>query len=326
MKAERRHELKHNELSDWLGERMEWLQPHATGIVLGIVLLAVILIASAWYWGGKNQASSRAWSRYFEAFNDREPQKSLEALAADQSGSKAAWWALLTVADMQLGQGATLLYSNRAEAQKQLDQAKASFLRVEAADDPLLKTRARLGLAKVYESLFMPDEALKYYEQVAAAEKDSAIGKSAAESATRLKSQEKSEFFAWFAKQTPKRPAPLPGIGGSVPGIPGMPELSSRPDIGLTPGVLEGTTPGVTSDSSTGLPGTTPGLPPPAEPTPETTAPKTSEPPATPAPEPKADAPKAESPKPESPKADEPPAPSAKSDAAPAAAAEKKPD
>lgn len=329
MKAERRHELKHNELSDWLGERMELLQPHATGIVLGIVLLAVILIASAWYWGGKSQASSRAWSRYFEAFNDREPQKSLEALAADQSGSKAAWWALLTVADMQLGQGATLLYSDRAEAQKQLDQAKASFLRVEAADDPMLKTRARLGLAKVYESLFQPAEALKYYEQVAVSEKDSAIGKSAAEAVTRLKSQEKGEFFEWFAKQTPnKRPAALPGIGGNVPGLPGMPELSSRPDIGLTPGVLDGTMPGVAPGPDTPLPGTTPGLPRPAEPTPETTAPKSEQPPAV---ESKADAPKAaepktESPQPESAKAAEPSTPSARPDAASAAPAEKKPD
>jgi predicted negative regulator of RcsB-dependent stress response len=319
MKAERRHELKHNELSDWLGERMEVLQPHATGIVLGIILLAVILIGGAWYLGGKTQASSRAWSRYFEAFNDRDPQKSLENLAGDASGNKAAWWALLTVADMQLGQGSSLLFSDRTEAQKQLDQAKAGYLRVEAFDDPMLKTRARLGLAKVYESLCKPDEALKYYEQVAASEKDSAIGKSAAEAAARLKNEEDGKFLEWFAKQTPKRPAPMPGIGGNVPGMPGMSDLPSRPDIGLTPGVLEGAAPGVTSDASTGLPGASPGLPPPAEPTTEATAPQADQPPAESKPE---DSKPAE-PKAEAPKTDEPPA---TSDAAPAAAADKKPD
>src|SRR5687767_13440928 len=108
MKAERRHELKHNELADWLGEGMELLKPHATGIVLGLVLLAVIVVGSFWYFGGENHASSLAWSRYFESFNDREPQKALETLASDQSGSKAAWWALMTVADMHLGQGTAL--------------------------------------------------------------------------------------------------------------------------------------------------------------------------------------------------------------------------
>ena len=41
MKAERRHELKHNELADWLGERVETLKPHATGIAFGVILLFV---------------------------------------------------------------------------------------------------------------------------------------------------------------------------------------------------------------------------------------------------------------------------------------------
>src|SRR5205823_2067141 len=37
----------------------------------------------------------------------------------------------------------------------------------------------------------------------------------------------------WFAQQQPKRPAPLPGLGGGFPGLPkDMPE---RADIGLPP-------------------------------------------------------------------------------------------
>jgi tetratricopeptide (TPR) repeat protein len=229
---------------------------------------------------------------------------------------------------MQLGQGSALLYSDRTEAQKQLEQAKASYQRVEAADDSLLKTRARLGLAKVYESLCKPEEALKYYEQVAASEKDSAIGKSAAEAAERLKNQEEGDFLEWFAKQTPKRPAPLPGVGGNVPGMPGMPELSSSPNIGLTPGILDGAAPGAT-----------PGLPPPADAAPAAAAAKTDEPTnepkaddaknddaksgdAKPA-ESKAEATKADATKAESTKPGEPPA---KTEAAPSGAADKKSD
>jgi hypothetical protein len=263
MKAERRHELKHNELADWLGERMEMLKPHATGVLLGIVLLAVILIGSAWYLGGKNQAASRAWSRYFQAFNDREPQKTLDAIAGDQSGSKAAWWAKLAVADMDLGKGAAMLYSDRAEATKLLQQAKDGYSRVEAADDPMLKSRARLGLAKVHESLCNVEEAQKYYELVAKDATSPAIAKAAAADAERLKDKEEAEFLEWFAKQTPKRPAPLPGMGGTVPGLPG--DLPSRPNIGLTPGVLEGVGTETATDAGTGLPPTTPGLPPPAD-------------------------------------------------------------
>jgi hypothetical protein len=81
-----------------------------------------------------------------------------------------------------------------------------------------------------------------------------------------------------------------------------MPDLSSRPDIGLTPGVLEGGAPG---------------LPPPAAATPETTTPEAT---------PKADDLKTGESNSESSKTDEPSVPATKTDTAPDAAAEKKSD
>jgi tetratricopeptide (TPR) repeat protein len=281
MKAERRHELKHNELSDWLGERMEAAKPHATGVLLGIGVLVAIVLASAWYFSGENVASSRAWSQYFDAFNDLEPQKRLQSLATDQAGSKAAWWAMASVGDMNLAEGTALLYSDRKDAQKKLELAEQAYKQVEAADDPMLKTRARLGLARVYESMFKPEEARKYYEQVAAEEKDSPLGKSAADSVKRLKNSRNVEFLDWFATQTPKRPAPFPGVGGGLPGLPN--DLPERPNISLPTGL------GLDS-IGTGAP---------AEPPPAFPAPAGTTPAETPSPEaPKADAPKADEAKP----------------------------
>src|SRR6266481_3614289 len=103
MKAERRHELKHNQL-------------------------AVFVLGGFWYFSGESHAKARAWSQYFEAFNEREPQKVLQNLATEQSGSKAAWWALEAVGDMNLGEGAALLYSDRKEATKRLVAAKDAYL------------------------------------------------------------------------------------------------------------------------------------------------------------------------------------------------------
>ena len=235
MKAERRHELKHNELSDWLGERMETLKPHATGILLGIGLLAAIVLGSVWYFSGESAAASRAWSQYFQAFSEREPQKVLQNLAEEQSGSKAAWWAVIAVGDMNLSEGAALLFTDRTEARKRLEAAREAYKKVELSDDPMLKTRARLGLAKVNESLCQPKEALKYYEMVATSEKDSAIGKAAAADARRMKDQREVDFLDWFAAQTPKRPAPFPGMGGGVPGLPN--DLPERPNIDIPKGL-----------------------------------------------------------------------------------------
>jgi len=269
MKAERRHELKHNELADWLGEHLEVLRPHATGIVVGLVILAVVVLGSFWYLSGESHATSRAWSVYFDAFNEREPQKALQSLTTEHSGSKAAWWALEAVGDMNLGEGAALLYSDRGEAQKRLDAAEKAYKQVEASDDPMLKARARLGLGKLKESMCMPEEAYKYYKLVADSEKDSAIGKAAAADAARMKYSREVAFLEWFAKQTPRRPAPMSGIGGGVPGLPRS--LPDRPDIELPSTALDlskiGT--GVPSEPAPSFPAPSSTLPTtlPAEPT-----------------------------------------------------------
>src|SRR5205823_2727018 len=152
-------------------------------------------------------------------------------------GSKAAWWALEAVGDMNLGEGAALLYSDRGVAQDRLNAAEKAYKQVEASDDPLLKSRARLGLAKVYESLCKPDEAYKYYKLVADSEKDSAIGKAATADAARMKDSREVAFLDWFAKQTPRRPAPMSGMGPNVPGLPK--ELSDRPDIEIPSSALD---------------------------------------------------------------------------------------
>jgi tetratricopeptide (TPR) repeat protein len=275
MKAERRHELKHNELADWIGEFAEGLKPHATGVLVGLAVLAVIVLGSVWYFSGETAAASRAWSQYFYAFNEREPQKVLQNLATEQSGSKAAWWALEAVADMNLGEGAAMLYSDRTEAKKRLEAAKEAYLKVEASGDPMLKTRARLGLGKVYESLCEPEKAREYYEKVASSDKDSAIGKAAAADAKRMKDAREVEFLAWFEKQTPKRPAPMPGIGGMSPALPT--NLSDRPDMSLPKLGLDniGTGAEFTPPPSFPTPaGTTPGGAAPAATPPDASAPE----------------------------------------------------
>src|SRR6185503_15025251 len=66
-------------------------------------------------------------------------------------------------------------------------------------------------------------------------EKDSGIGKAAAEDARRMKDTREVAFLDWFAAQTPKRPAPFPGLGGNVPGLPS--DLPDRPNIDLPKGL-----------------------------------------------------------------------------------------
>lgn len=231
MKAERRHELKHNELADWLGEWLEAYRPHATGISVGALVLVVIVLVSLWLISGANQSTTTAWTEYFRALNDREPEKTLEQVATTQVGSQAAWWALLGVADMNLAEGAALLHSDRPEAQKRLEKAERTYKQLLTSGDPQIQSLAELGLARVYESLCKPAEAAKHYQAVAERERETALGALAREGLQRVKNPREVAFLEWFAQQTPRRPSPLPGVGGAIPGLPG--ELPSRPDLSL---------------------------------------------------------------------------------------------
>jgi predicted negative regulator of RcsB-dependent stress response len=261
MKAERRHELKHNELADWLGEWMEAYRPHVTGISIGAVVLLGIVLVSLWLIHGASQSTATAWTDYFRALNDREPEKTLEQVATTQVGSQAAWWALLGVADMNLAEGAALLHSDRAEAQKRLEKAERTYKQLLTSSDPQIQTLAELGLARVYESLCKPAEAAKHYQAVADREKETALGALAREGLQRVKNPREVSFLEWFAQQTPRRPSPLPGVGGAIPGLPG--ELPSRPDLTL---------PATETPATTETPTTPPATPSPASANPADTS------------------------------------------------------
>jgi len=294
MKSERRHELQQNELADWLGEKIEALKPHATQIALGAVLLAVVIFGLAWYLGGDDSLAARNWERYFAAVNQpRDREQALQKVVTTSPGSPAALWAQMAIGDQSAAEGARAMFSDRPEAQKLLTRAEVAYKAAEAgAKDPQLKGRAQYGLGRVYEALCKPEEAAKRYEAAAASLKDSALGEAAAADAKRMKDQEQVALLAWFADQTPKRPAPIPGLGGGIPGLPN--DLPSRPDISVPS--FGGPT-GLNLDNiGTGVPTT---------PAPEFPAPGTSLPPP---PAPDATPPAAPT-TPAEPKSDEPPAP-----------------
>ena len=298
MKSDRRHELQTNVLADWLGEHLESLRPHAMPITLVAIAIVVLGLGSIWYFGSEDQTAAEAWKTYFGAFNQREPGKVLEQLADEKTSATAALWARQSIGDMNLAEGARLLFSDRTEAQKLLLKAEAAFRQVEAsATEPMLKSRARLGLGKVNEAMCKPQEAEKYYAQVAESDKHSAIGMLAAKDAKRMKDQREVALLAWFDKQQPKKPAPLPGAGGGLPGLPS--DLPERPDISPPSGL--------------GLDKLGTGLP--AEPAPAFPAPATTPPPATP------EAAKPDATKPEDAKPADVKPEGAKPDAAPSAAA-----
>jgi len=235
MKAERRHELEHNELDHLLAKAAQFLREN--GVLLGIIV-AVVVLAAITYYGFLAERSITApagkWNDYFSALSDpQDPKSELRAFVEDEKGSvePPVLWARLTLADQQLAEAAEQLFSDRKAAEESLVDAEKNYAAVEksAGRVPELRDRARLGLAEVYECQNKPEEALKYYEMVLKSSEESPYGKAAARGMKRLSEEKNREFLSWFAQQEPVQ---RPGGMGRPPFDPRGP-LSETPDFSL---------------------------------------------------------------------------------------------
>jgi hypothetical protein len=249
MKAERKHELEHNELDDLLVKTMRFLREN--GVVIAIVVIGLAIGAGVYAWRMATQsisADAGLWENYFLALSDKDTEDELESLIDEQDrrGQTAALpvlWSRLSLANLKLSQGTRKLFENRDDAVQSLEEAEANFLAVEknAARIPELRDRARMGLAEVYESLSRPEDARKYYGMVVKAAPDSPLGKLAARGERRMAQKANQEFLTWFAQQKPvKKPsAASPFEMKDPPDVPdfSLPPLPGSDDKPITPGL-----------------------------------------------------------------------------------------
>ena len=82
-----RHEREHNELADWLAERLEVLQPYAAPIAIGALVVVVAIVAGAYYFGTVRQVASQEWAGYFDALNEREARVGAEFKRAETAAA-----------------------------------------------------------------------------------------------------------------------------------------------------------------------------------------------------------------------------------------------
>ena len=249
MKAERKHELEHNELDDLLVKTMHVLREN--GMVIAIVVIGLALGAGIYAYRTATQsisADAGLWENYFLALGDRDAERELESLIDEQDrrGQATALpilWARLSLGNVKLSQGTRKLFENRDDAVQSLEEAEANFQAVEknAARNLELRDRSRLGLAELYESLSRPEDARKYYAMVAKSAPDSPVGKLAIRGERRMAQKNNQEFLTWFAQQKPaKKPSSLPPFDMKDPSeipdfsVPPAPESGDKP---ITPGL-----------------------------------------------------------------------------------------
>jgi hypothetical protein len=223
MKAERRHELQHNELADWLAEAIEKLKPYSRAIVGVIVAAAVLLTTYVILSGRSERKQTTAWTDYYLAVQGapENVESDLEAVMSQHEGVAAGRWAQVALADLKLGEGIKALFTDKTAAKKSLETAVEYYQAViPEAEDPLLIARARFGLARALESLGELEKAREVYQQVVEASGTNAYISLAEERLKDLKRGSTQDFYAWFQQQEPA--AAPPAGSSSLPGTPGL--------------------------------------------------------------------------------------------------------
>lgn len=138
-----KHEREHNELADWMAERLEVLKPYTTQITVAAIVIVAAVLGSLYYFGTENQVSARDWSEYFEALNEREPEPALQSLYTKSPKSVAGLWAAQMVGDINLARGAALMFSDREQAKEKLETAEEYYKKAESCAERHRPGRSR---------------------------------------------------------------------------------------------------------------------------------------------------------------------------------------
>lgn len=217
MKSERRHELQHNALLDWLTETGETVKPHLSVILLGVVVALAAFFGYRWMSSQSANKEATAWDSVFLAMGHGDTAQ-LEQTIEDYPSTTAAEWAAVIAADLQLSSGCQDLFTTKATAGDQFQKAYEKYsdiLRI--SRDPVIRERATYGLARTCEARAGTrqskedlEQARSEYEKVVTEWPKGAYAEASQARLNALSQASTLEFYDALAAWEP-RPAVTPG-------------------------------------------------------------------------------------------------------------------
>jgi len=230
MKTEHRHELKTNELAEWLINSPQWAKENITMIIY--VTAAVVLIAASYlyYRHQKYTVSARKRGELTELIS-RMPQNKLEIIQSQNKGVDNSYVLIQAADNLQSAaqsaksnQTAALALIKQAETLRtelhyrpgaipqqdlkiQIDKAKTSYTEAidKASGNPSLIAAAKFGIGLCEEELGNFTEAKQIYNSVAA---DQSFEGTAAAAAAK----QRLATMADYEKKIVFKPAPKPAV------------------------------------------------------------------------------------------------------------------
>jgi tetratricopeptide (TPR) repeat protein len=267
MKSDHRHELKTNELAEWIANFPQWARDNGK-IVIGVSVVAALVIGSAlWYWR-KTNVELVEQQLEFTNLIAKIPQNKIQVLMAQSSGRDTSIMlietavALETVANGTQDENmAALALIKRAESLRArehyrqetvnpadlrtaVEGAKVAYTKAVsmAENNPPLMAMARFGLGLCEEEIGKFNEAEKIYREL--------IENSDFEGTTAVvRAQRRLETMDDYKKRIVFKPAPIPkqpipDMTDLLPPIPLRPiEVNEPNDFPVVPEVMIGPEP-----------------------------------------------------------------------------------
>ena len=145
MKSERRHELQHNELAEWLFKTGEQLKPFQNLILAGVAILVVAVAAYSWWSRTSATKTSLAWADLTRSL-DSGSLDMMTTVADDHPNAVVGETATVVLGDWHLAGGCNQRFNSMALAQKELSSAIDSYSKVlQNSRVPSLLERATFG-------------------------------------------------------------------------------------------------------------------------------------------------------------------------------------
>lgn len=226
MNSERRHELQHNVLADYLGSLAKKVEPYTKLIAVLFTGIVVAMVAWGIVQTSATEARSDATLQLLQNANGGDAE-ALAEVSAQYAKTAAGEIAQLFEADTNLSSGIATLYTDREEAEGKIEAALKAYRSVASSNkDRLILSRANFGMGHALESLGKTKEAIEAYRKVVAQNESDAIVKSAQQRIDLLQKSETQEFLTWFNKQDfkpadPSLPPTLPD-GNQLPDLPDL--------------------------------------------------------------------------------------------------------
>ena len=153
MKSERRHELQHNALLDWLMQSGAKSKPYLNGILLALVVVLLGFVGYRWMSTTSAARQAAAWDSVFSSVGGGDIAR-LDQTVDDYPNTTAAHWAAVIAGDMRLAAGCQELFTTKATAADQFQKALEKYeLVLDSSRDDVIRERATYGLARTYEAM-----------------------------------------------------------------------------------------------------------------------------------------------------------------------------